>query len=107
MEMRLREFRHRSGLSLEQAAERLDSSAGHLSKIERGEVDISGAWLVRFASLYRCAPADLIAGPHILTDDERQLLARFRSLPAAQQVAIVATLAALSDTAPSNTIAAE
>jgi transcriptional regulator with XRE-family HTH domain len=48
----LREWRRFRGLSLQQAAERLDMSAGHLSRIENGISGYTQDFLVAAAELY-------------------------------------------------------
>ena len=61
MANRLRDQRTRRGLTIEQVAERLDLSVSQVSRLERGESDMSGRRLRQFAKLYDCQPEDLLA----------------------------------------------
>lgn len=61
MVLRLREYRSRAGLTLEQVAERLDMSHSQISRIERGDSDFSGKTLKALAELYGVPMADLLA----------------------------------------------
>jgi transcriptional regulator with XRE-family HTH domain len=63
MALRLREFRERAGLTLEQVAERLGMSHSQISRIERGASDFSGKTLKALADLYGVQMAELIATP--------------------------------------------
>lgn len=70
MALRLREFRERAGLTLEQVAERLSMSHSQISRIERGASDFSGKTLGALADLYGVHMADLIAAPPVPANAE-------------------------------------
>lgn len=60
MENRIKEFRARSGLTLQQLADRVGTSNQQISRLERGQIRLSTDWLVKLASALGCEPADLI-----------------------------------------------
>lgn len=59
MRIRLRDFRDRLGLTLEQLAERADFSVSQLSRWEAGKSNIPSERLPALASLYQCRIADI------------------------------------------------
>jgi transcriptional regulator with XRE-family HTH domain len=62
MQNRIREYRKRARLTLEDVAEQLDLSISQISRLERGTSDLTGERLIQFAKLYGCRPADFIDG---------------------------------------------
>lgn len=61
MKLRLKEFRKRKGLTLEEVAGLMGMSSAQVSRIENGKSDTVLAKLHEFAVLYDCSPADLIS----------------------------------------------
>jgi phage repressor protein C with HTH and peptisase S24 domain len=57
---RLRAFRKRAGLTLEKVAQKLDLSISQISRLERGQSDLTGERLKQFAEIYGCQPADIL-----------------------------------------------
>lgn len=57
---RIREFRKAKGLTLEDLGARVGMGAGHLSRLERGEVSYTQERLETIARELECRPADLI-----------------------------------------------
>lgn len=57
---RIREYRKRAGLTLEELGFRVGMSAGHLSRLERGEVSYTQERLETLSRELGCRPADLI-----------------------------------------------
>jgi transcriptional regulator with XRE-family HTH domain len=58
---RLREIREARGLTQEQVADKLGTTATHISRLENERSQLTHHWMVKFAELYRVRPADLIA----------------------------------------------
>jgi transcriptional regulator with XRE-family HTH domain len=80
---RVREWRHRRGLSIEELARRSRTSASQISKLERGERRLTLDWMSRLAKALSCRcedllPADLDAtgGPGASGPLDRELLRR-------------------------------
>lgn len=60
MQNRLKEYRKKAGLTLEDAGHRLGISTSQVSRIEGGSSDTTLTRLGEFAQLYGCHAADLI-----------------------------------------------
>jgi phage repressor protein C with HTH and peptisase S24 domain len=60
MSNRIRHWRHRDGLTLEQLAERTGLSVGTVSKLESGKMKLTQDYLSQLAPALRCAPAELL-----------------------------------------------
>ena len=87
----LREWREFRLLTQQQLADRLDTTAATISRIESGKRDYTGAFLLAAAYVLNCNPGDLISRP----PTEPSLDAALRAAPApirAQITAVVETL---------------
>lgn len=62
MEIRIREFRRRRGLTLQQLATQIGTTAQTVQRLETGNMTVSTDWLERFANIFGVHPADLIGG---------------------------------------------
>jgi transcriptional regulator with XRE-family HTH domain len=67
----LREWRKKRGLTLEQVAERLDTTRGLISEFERGAKRVNDDWVAGFCWAYDVEPAQLLHHPDSPTLDER------------------------------------
>lgn len=88
---RLRELRKAAGLSQIQLAEATGVSQSAISQIENDVIAMDTAWMRSFARVLNCTPADLLPdedNPDRLTDDERELINRFREATGEQQALI-------------------
>jgi transcriptional regulator with XRE-family HTH domain len=88
---RLRELRKAAGLSQVQLAERTGVSQSAISQLENDAIAMDVAWMRAFARELGCTTADLLAdedNPDRLSDDERELINRFREATADQQAMI-------------------
>ncbi len=61
MELRIREWRKRRGLTLRVLAERIGSSEATLSRMETDRIRVTTAWLERIAAALEVSPTDLLA----------------------------------------------
>lgn len=59
---RIREWRQKRGLSLQQLAEASDTTRAQIDKLERGERRLTVDWMLRIAAPLECLPADLLPG---------------------------------------------
>lgn len=87
----LREWREHRLLTQQQLADRLETTAATISRIESGKRDYTGAFLLAAAYVLNCNPGDLITRP----PSEVSLDAVVRTAPAqirAQISAVVETL---------------
>ena len=91
----LREWRKYRKLSQEEAAERLDTTQGTLSKIERRELPYNQDFLEKAALAYGCEPEDLLSINPIKPDAPRLVYERLRHAPKALQDRAIAVLEAL------------
>ncbi len=57
---RIREWRQKRGLSLQQLAEAIGTTRAQVDKLERGERRLTVDWMVRLAAPLACVPADLL-----------------------------------------------
>ena len=57
---RVREWRHRRGLSIEELARRSRTSPSQISKLERGERRLTLDWMSRLAKALSCRREDLL-----------------------------------------------
>lgn len=62
MKTRIRELRKRRGLTLQQLAELVGTTAQTVQRLETANMTVSTDWLERFAEAFGVHPADLIAG---------------------------------------------
>jgi transcriptional regulator with XRE-family HTH domain len=61
MASRIREYRKRAGLTLEELASRIGMTDGNLSKLERGQISYTQYHLETLAREFGCRPVDLIS----------------------------------------------
>jgi len=59
----LREWREHRNLTQQQLADRLDTTAATISRIEGGKRDYTGAFLLGASFALNCHPSDLISRP--------------------------------------------
>lgn len=86
---RIHELRKARNLSLRALAEQLGTTATHLNRLERGERDLSHAWMRSIARALGVTPADLLLPEDGgLGADERQAVDTLREVPAPNRAAI-------------------
>ncbi len=80
---RLRELRQARGWKLREVAEALGTTPTHINRLERGERDLTLAWMIPLARIYEVQPADLLLPEHGgLSPDQRHLVDTAREVPA-------------------------
>ena len=62
MDLRIREFRKRRGLTLQELANRIGTTPQTVQRLETAHMTVSTDWLERFAAAFEVHPAQLIAG---------------------------------------------
>lgn len=92
----LRDLRKQRELSLEAVAEAVEATREHLSKIERDEADASLSLLRRLANFYGVELHELFRAARPLSDDERDLIGGYRTLPPQQRQAVRSLTKSLS-----------
>lgn len=60
---RIKELRDAKGWTLEQLAKEVNSSKGHVWKIEKGEVQLTPRWMARLGKAFGCDPIEILAAP--------------------------------------------
>ena len=106
---RIRFYRNKQGLTMEQLGEMLGVRRAAVMKYEDGSVEnIKRSTIKRMAEIFGVSPCYLMWGEEIettvtqlpkgLTDPERQLLAAFRALNAQGQAMALATVEAYTHT---------
>ena len=106
---RIRFYRNKQGLTMEQLGEMLGVRRAAVMKYEDGSVEnIKRSTIKRMAEIFGVSPCYLMWGeetettvtqlPKGLTDTERQLLAAFRALNAQGQAMALATVEAYTHT---------
>lgn len=89
---RLRELRKAAGLTQVELAEQTGVSQPTISDLENDRLSMSLAWTRTFSRVLNCAPADLLAdedNPDRLSEEERELIHKFREASGAQRELIV------------------
>ena len=66
---RIRELRKAQHLSADDLAERIGTSQVQISRLERGERNLTVEWMMKISQALNCAPEDLL-GPIALTQFE-------------------------------------
>ena len=86
---RVKEWRERRGMTLQQLGESLDTSSVQIARLENGERKLSPEWLEKLGAALNCIPAELLPA-HLykpaLNPAEERILAAYRSLDDAEQV---------------------
>lgn len=94
---RLREWREAAGLSQEDLAERLGTTAQTISRKETGARTLTLDELDQIAPVLGCRPADLLAdGDSVLSEEERRLLRAYSELEEADRQALLQLARSLS-----------
>lgn len=68
MKLRIREERNKRGLTLQEVAERIGTTKGYLSEMERGARNVNSKWLGKISEALGCAPFELIDDESIPED---------------------------------------
>lgn len=79
MDFRLKHVRKQRGLTLAELAARIGTTADQLSRLERGERQVTLGWLERIARGLNVEPVSLIGG-EVIDDDERAWLHCYRKM---------------------------
>ena len=91
----LREWRKYKKLSQEEAADRLETTQGTLSKIERRELPYNQDFLEKAAMAYGCDPEDLLSINPLKPDAPRLVYERLRHASPVMQKRALEVLEAL------------
>ena len=93
IKLRIREFRKRRGLSLDDLGEMNGISGGYLSELERGVKTINARRLNQLAEALKCSPAELIG--HNADKEQPSFSENFERLSPENQEHIAHLIAAL------------
>lgn len=88
----LREFREASGLKVAQVAERVGVPYETYRKWEKGDSNPNWEQLCRVADVLQCSLDDLTGRRETLTQEERVLLARWRTLSSQGKSTVLAVM---------------
>lgn len=88
----LREFREASGLKVAQVAERVGVPYETYRKWEKGDSKPNWEQLCRVADVLHCSLDDLTGRRETLTQEERTMLARWRTLSAQGKSTVLAVM---------------
>lgn len=88
----LREFRKASGLKVAQVAERVGVPYETYRKWEKGDSNPNWEQLCRVADVLQCSLDDLTGRRETLTQEERVLLARWRTLSSQGKSTVLAVM---------------
>jgi len=107
MDNNIREIRQDRGLSQEQLAEKVHTTKATISKLEKGQIQLSMEWMKRLAQSLECHWTEF--GEDAPSKDEKAILGLYRGLSDQQKEyahRLVATLQepATEDNADSNSI---
>lgn len=97
---RLRELRKRAGLTQAELAERTGVSQPAISQMENDATTMDTAWMRALARELNCTPADLLSdedNPDRLSEQERELIHKFRKATGAQRELITRVADPLGD----------
>jgi phage repressor protein C with HTH and peptisase S24 domain len=83
LQNRIREFRHRAGLSMQALAERAGTSAPQINKLEKGERKLTVDWMIRLGNALGIDPKELMVISGELGAAEALLAGRAGTLPPA------------------------
>lgn len=65
-------------MTLEQVAEKADTSFAQIQKLEKGDRRLTVEWMYRIANALQCRPSDLIDDP--MPKDEQEVIEKYRAL---------------------------
>lgn len=88
---RLRELRKRAKITQSELAKLSGVSQPAISQIENDERPLTVDWMRTFARIFGCTTADLLDqddNPHRLTDEERELLEKYRQADETQRAMV-------------------
>ncbi|MDD6566434.1 MAG: helix-turn-helix transcriptional regulator [Parafannyhessea umbonata] len=88
----LKEFREASGLKIAQVAERAGVPYETYRKWEKGDSNPNWEQLCRVADVLHCSLDDLTGRRETLTQEERALLARWRTLSSQGKATVLAVM---------------
>lgn len=97
--LQLRELRVKAGLTQEELAERLDTTAVTIGRYETGERDLKITKLLQIADALDCPPSALITNGDGLTAEERDLISFLRANPIHRKI-LLSQLDVLKETMP-------
>lgn len=93
---RIHELRKERRVTLDQIATALGTASSVISRLERGDRDLSHDWLIRIAGVLGVRPADLLLTEHGGLDPrERDVVDTLREVPAPNRAAIHAVAESL------------
>lgn len=95
----IRKERLAAGLTQEELAEELDTSAVTVGRYETGDRQVTVARLLQIAEVLRIPPARLIKDGDGLSDEERNLIEHLRRNPVHRKI-LLSTLDTLKETVP-------
>ena len=93
----LKEFRETSGLKIAQVAERAGVPYETYRKWEKGDSNPNWEQLCRVADVLHCSLDDLTGRRETLTQEERTLLARWRTLSSQGKATVFAVMDSFQD----------
>jgi transcriptional regulator with XRE-family HTH domain len=94
----IKDIRDDRGLSLEELAQRMNTTNQQISNLELGKRKLSWDWMQRLAGALECHPMDLVEGlPTAETKQEKELLDAYRGLSDGEQRMFGNMLKSLSD----------
>ena len=96
---RMHELRMAAGWSLDQLAQRVNSTRSTLHGVENGRTEMSLHWMRRLGDAFGISPAEILHAqdrPYVLSADELRLLDQVRALPADRRALLPGMLAALA-----------
>lgn len=100
MDNRIRELRKAQGLTLQELAERVNSSNQQISQLESGRRRLNVDWLESLSVALGCHPMELLYDKAMAkTEQEEAMLELFRGLSAEQRDAFLKATTALAQPA--------
>jgi transcriptional regulator with XRE-family HTH domain len=99
MNNKIKEIRKQRGLTQPELAKKVGTSRSQITKLERGERQLTQHWMERIAAALECNPQDLLPGTPTLTEKEKAVLAVYNKLTPEQQRAVMQVATALSEPA--------
>jgi transcriptional regulator with XRE-family HTH domain len=93
----LKEFREASGLKIAQVAERTGVPYETYRKWEKGDSNPNWKQLCRVADVLHCSLDDITGRHETLTQEERVLLARWRTLSSQGKSTVLAVMGSFQD----------